>query len=109
MNPEYVQSKMMELFGSREGHLAWQLITLSEFGQPCDVTFYNRKPIFDCFGALSLLRARFRLHLRESSKQFVRLNRKNFCIAGHQLPQIAAIIGRRKAFHSTKKQLVVFA
>jgi hypothetical protein len=47
MNPEYVQSKMMELFGSREGHLAWQLITLSEFGQPCDVTFYNRKPIFD--------------------------------------------------------------
>lgn len=34
-------------FGSREGMLGYMLIELSIFGQPFDVTFFNRKPILE--------------------------------------------------------------
>ncbi|MFI4976102.1 MAG: hypothetical protein ACHP84_16295 [Caulobacterales bacterium] len=34
-------------FGSREGMLGFSLVQLSSSGQPCDVTFYKRKPILD--------------------------------------------------------------
>ena len=47
MDLEEGRQRLLEIFGSREGHLAWQLITLSQTGQPCDVTFYQRKPILD--------------------------------------------------------------
>ncbi|MHC2539141.1 hypothetical protein [Bradyrhizobium diazoefficiens] len=41
------QRRFTEVFGSREQHLAWQIIKLSETAQPCDVTFYRRPPILD--------------------------------------------------------------
>ena len=47
MDHQQAQQRLLEMFGSREGHLAWQLVTLSETGQPCDVTFYKRGPILD--------------------------------------------------------------
>ncbi len=40
-------NKLLEHFGSREAFIANQLLTLSISGQPCDVTFYNRKPAID--------------------------------------------------------------
>lgn len=47
MDQEEAMKRLLETFGSREGHLGYQLITLSTFGQPCDVTFYKRKPILN--------------------------------------------------------------
>ncbi len=47
MDQEEAMKRLLEHVGSREGHLAYQLITLSTFGQPCDVTFYDRKPLID--------------------------------------------------------------
>ena len=44
---ERMQRLIHERFGSREGLLGYQLITLSQFGQPCDVTFYDREPLID--------------------------------------------------------------
>jgi hypothetical protein len=44
---EEARRRFEELFPTREAHLGHQLITLSLSGQPCDVTFYKRKPIFD--------------------------------------------------------------
>jgi hypothetical protein len=39
--------RLDEHFGSREGMLGHMLIQLSQSGQPCDVTFYKRKPILN--------------------------------------------------------------
>ncbi|HVJ42369.1 MAG TPA: hypothetical protein VM639_12780 [Dongiaceae bacterium] len=47
MNPKDEIKKLEEHFGSRECMLANTLIQLSLFGQPCDVTFYKRRPIID--------------------------------------------------------------
>ncbi|MBY5881792.1 hypothetical protein ACCS70_32580 [Rhizobium ruizarguesonis] len=44
---ENMQKAVLAAFGSREGHLAWQMLELSGSGQPCDITFYNRGPIID--------------------------------------------------------------
>ena len=38
------QKKFEELFGSRGQFLLTQLVQCSMTGQPCDITFYNRKP-----------------------------------------------------------------
>ena len=38
------QRKFTELFGSREQVILRQLIHCSMTGQPCDITFFNRKP-----------------------------------------------------------------
>jgi len=40
-------NKLLEHYGSREAFLGNQLFTLSMFSQPCDVTFYNKKPAID--------------------------------------------------------------
>lgn len=42
---EKAQQAIMERFGSREGHLAWQILELSRSGQPCDITFFERDAI----------------------------------------------------------------
>ncbi|MGO8632074.1 hypothetical protein ACC807_37870, partial [Rhizobium ruizarguesonis] len=42
-----MQKAVLAAFGSREVHLAWQMLALSGSGQPCDITFYNRGPIID--------------------------------------------------------------
>jgi hypothetical protein len=47
MDSKECLERMKETFGSREGHLAFQLVTLSFSGQPCDVTFYHRRPIIN--------------------------------------------------------------
>jgi hypothetical protein len=49
IDPEYAafHRRMMEMFGSREGHLLWQLEQAARTGDPFDVTFYNREPILD--------------------------------------------------------------
>jgi len=39
--------RLTEVFGSREQMLGSMLITLSRTGQPCDVTFYKKKPILN--------------------------------------------------------------
>lgn len=40
--------KLLEAqFGSRETFLAHQLVMLSMSGQPCDITFYDRKPMIN--------------------------------------------------------------
>jgi hypothetical protein len=39
--------RILEKFGSREAHLGYQIVMLSQFGQPCDVTFYKKKPIIN--------------------------------------------------------------
>ena len=36
-----------ERFGGRIGFLGFQLLTLSQIGHPCDVTFYRRNPIIN--------------------------------------------------------------
>lgn len=50
-DPKEFQKKFQDIidkqFGSREAFLAWQLVMLSMNGQPCDLTFYKRKPMFD--------------------------------------------------------------
>jgi hypothetical protein len=39
--------KLAEHYGSREGMLLKQVIHFSTFQQPCDVTFYARRPMLD--------------------------------------------------------------
>ena len=39
--------KILEHYGSREAFLGNQLVTLSMTGQPCDVTFFQKKPAID--------------------------------------------------------------
>lgn len=39
--------KLQEHFGDRIGLLGFTILTLSMSGQPCDVTFYKRKPAID--------------------------------------------------------------
>ena len=39
--------KILEHYGSREAFLGNQLVTLSMTGQPCDVTFFKKKPAID--------------------------------------------------------------
>jgi hypothetical protein len=47
MDVEEGKRRVREVFGSREQMLGSMLIDLSRSGQPCDVTFYDRKPILD--------------------------------------------------------------
>ncbi|EJJ28070.1 hypothetical protein [Rhizobium sp. CF142] len=44
---EQMKKAMLDTFGSREGHLGWQIIELSRSGQPCDITFFKRAPIIN--------------------------------------------------------------
>jgi hypothetical protein len=37
--------KLTEHYGSRIGLLGWMILNLSMSGQPCDITFYKRKPL----------------------------------------------------------------
>ena len=39
--------RITDKFGSREAALGYQLVLLSQFGQPADITFFNRDPIID--------------------------------------------------------------
>jgi hypothetical protein len=39
--------RMIEIFGSRQGHLLWQLEHYAKTMQRFDVTFYNREPLLD--------------------------------------------------------------
>lgn len=47
MDTNEAMKKIEEEFGSRMGFLGYQLIMYSMTGQPCDVTFYHRKPALD--------------------------------------------------------------
>ena len=47
MDTKEAMERLCELFGSRINFLAFQLATLSMSGQPCDVTFFEKKPILD--------------------------------------------------------------
>ena len=47
MNADEGRRRLEELFGSRFGALAQQILMLSMSGQPCDVTFFQRKPALD--------------------------------------------------------------
>jgi len=47
MDTNEIMKRIEEKFGSRLGFLGYQVIMLSITGQPCDVTFYNRKPSLD--------------------------------------------------------------
>jgi len=47
MNNQEKMKKMEDAYGSRLGFLAHQIISLSMTEQPCDVTFFNRKPVLD--------------------------------------------------------------
>lgn len=47
MDTKEAMKKIEEEFGSRLGFLGYQVTMLSMTGQPCDVTFYNRKPALD--------------------------------------------------------------
>lgn len=40
-------AKLAEHYGSREGMILQQIIHLSTFEQPCDVTFYKREPMLN--------------------------------------------------------------
>lgn len=42
-----VRRLIEEKFGSRESLLGYQILMLSQFGQPCDITFYKRSPLID--------------------------------------------------------------
>jgi len=39
--------KLEEMSGSRYVFLGHQILTLSTFGQPCDITFFRREPAID--------------------------------------------------------------
>ncbi len=41
------RARLNERFKTREEYLGWMLTELSRSGQPCDVTFYSRKPSLD--------------------------------------------------------------
>jgi hypothetical protein len=45
MDTDEARRRLQERFGSREAFLGYQIVMLSQLGQPCDVTFYRRKPI----------------------------------------------------------------
>lgn len=47
MDPKEFMAIAKEQFGSRVGFLGYQLIMLSQSGQPCDLTFFKRKPVLD--------------------------------------------------------------
>jgi hypothetical protein len=47
MDTKEAADKILERYGSREVFLGNQLVTLSMTGQPCDVTFFKRKPAID--------------------------------------------------------------
>lgn len=47
MNIQKAIEKILEHYGSREAFLGNQLVTLSMTGQPCDVTFFKKKPAID--------------------------------------------------------------
>jgi hypothetical protein len=44
MDAKNAIKKLEDQFGGRLGLLVSQIVTLSATGQPCDVTFYDRKP-----------------------------------------------------------------
>jgi len=47
MDNKQLMEEITEQFGSRTGLLGYGLIMLSLTGQPCDITFYNRKPLIN--------------------------------------------------------------
>jgi hypothetical protein len=47
MDTNEAMKRIEEEFGSRLGFLSYQVTMLSMTRQPCDVTFYNRKPALD--------------------------------------------------------------
>jgi hypothetical protein len=47
MELDEARERFNKIFPTRESHLGFQIVTLAETGQPCDVTFYRRKPILD--------------------------------------------------------------
>ena len=47
MNPQAISEQLLEKFGSREAFLADSIIKLSQFGTPCDITFYDKPPMLD--------------------------------------------------------------
>ncbi|NQT00404.1 MAG: hypothetical protein HQ580_00120 [Planctomycetes bacterium] len=47
MNIQKAIGKILDQYGSREVFLGNQLVTLSMTGQPCDVTFFKKKPAID--------------------------------------------------------------
>jgi hypothetical protein len=46
-NTQDAKKALEKAFGSRESFWGFELITLSQTGQPFDVTFYDRKPILE--------------------------------------------------------------
>jgi hypothetical protein len=47
MNVQDAMQRLIDKFGSRESFIGHQLVMLSQFGQPADITFYNRDPILN--------------------------------------------------------------
>jgi hypothetical protein len=47
MDTKEAMKKIEDAFGSRMGFLGFQITMLSMTGQPCDVTFYKKKPAID--------------------------------------------------------------
>lgn len=47
MDTNEMMKKMLERFGSRLAFLGHQITMLSATGQPCDITFYDKKPSID--------------------------------------------------------------
>ena len=47
MDQQEAMKKLNDKFGDSRGLLGYQLLTLSTSGQPCDVTFFKRKPMLD--------------------------------------------------------------
>jgi len=47
MDANEAMRKIEEEFGSRLAFLGYQIVMLSMTGQPCDITFYKRKPIIN--------------------------------------------------------------
>ena len=47
MDAQEGTKRLLELFGSRFGMLGHQILMLSLSEQPCDVTFYRKKPALD--------------------------------------------------------------
>lgn len=39
--------KLQSQFGSREGFMGFQILMLSQTGQPCDITFWKREPLLE--------------------------------------------------------------
>ncbi len=39
--------KLEGQFGGRVGFMGYQILTLSQSGQPCDITRYNQQPLLD--------------------------------------------------------------